>query len=733
MLMTRARQLPEDGVASSRAAGRQPAVRFLVAALAACVVVPLLLLGYAAWTTDRDLHAQAEHTIRVELDVLSQHTLKVVQMAELAGEAMRMLTAGMTDEEIRAHEPRLHDALKQLSSRLPSVQSVWIVDRHGHPMVSDMISPMPPLDVNDRAFFQALRAADVGSYISSVLIPKIPGAKYFSVSQRRLSADGGFNGIVTVSLLPIELERFYRQLDPEGAHLYSMVRTDGAVLARVPHAPDGDAWLAPSAPLMQHLARRPDGDIYTAVSPLDGVHRMIGYRPVPGFPLVVTVGTPLATIRAEWLATLEGHLLFGGPATLLLLITLLIAIRRTRGLYVEAERRRVAEAALSRTQRLEAIGQLTGGVAHDFNNLLMIIRGSAERLRRRHNDATDLRSIEIIDRAVQRGATLTRQLLTFASRQALAVEVIDLSQHLSRFSEVLRRSLRGDIHSHFDLPGAACMVNVDPGELELALLNIAVNARDAMPNGGCLGLRVYPVTLDGSAGPDAPRGSFIAIAVRDSGVGIAPDHLARVFEPFFTTKPTGKGTGLGLSQVYGFARQSGGTVAICSDVGHGTEVTIYLPATALAPRSAPARPTAERAAGAGRRLLMVEDTAEVAEVMRGLLQDAGYRVDIAASAAAALERLDAGDRFDIVVSDIIMPGDMKGIDLARELRRRRPDLPVVLTSGYSDSAEQAIREGFAFVQKPYEFGRLRDVIEAALGQRDRHGPTARVAQPARAG
>ncbi len=284
-----------------------------------------------------------------------------------------------------------------------------------------------------------------------------------------------------------------------------------------------------------------------------------------------------SAITHEWLSYMSGHLIFGLPATALLFLVLGLMLRRTKRLYDEADRREAAEGALRQAQRLEAIGQLTGGVAHDFNNLLMIISGSVQRLRGELTDSKQTRLLDMIATATQRGETLTRQLLTYSRQQTLTPQVIDLTQRLPLIRELLTRSLHGNIEIKVDVPDGPCAVRVDPGEFELAILNLAVNAKDAMPQGGSLTIRAKPVTLRGEASDEGLSGEFVAVRVADTGQGIPSEVLTRVFEPFFTTKEFGKGTGLGLSQVYGFAKQSGGTATVSSTDGRGTAVTLYLP------------------------------------------------------------------------------------------------------------------------------------------------------------
>ncbi len=660
----------------------------------------------------------------IALDVLTQHTLKVCQSAEVMLQAMYLLTDGLPDEVIRAREPQLHKALLSLVETQPAIRAISIVGRDGLLLLSSLVSPITHIDSSDRDYFQIAKTGRTGAYVTPVLIPKVPGPAFFSISRRRVGLDGRFNGVFTVALLPTDFEKFYAELNPDRAELFELLRTQGEDLARFPIPIDPHYVRdATQAPLTKQLVLHPQSGQYRAVSSLDGVERILAYRTIPEYELVVLVGIQTAQLREAWLTNMGSHLVFGVPATLLLLMVLIVAIRRTRLLYDEAEGRRAAEAALSRTQRMEAIGQLTSGVSHDFNNLLMIISGSAELIGRRVTDAALLRSVESIEGAVQRGTTLTRQLLSFASRQALAVQDIDLTQHLLALDDIIRRTVRSDIELRMDVPTTPCMVRVDPGELDLAILNIAANARDAMPNGGSLVMRVRAVKLDGSPAVADLSGEFVALSITDTGAGVPPEALPRVFEPFFTTKGTGKGSGLGLSQVYGLARQSGGTATLVSEPGR-TVVTIYLPAigNTVMPRAV-TTPALTASSGSqmgqkrsvGRRVLVVDDNADVGDIVRDLLSEIGCRVASASSGHEALGRLSSGESYDLVLSDMIMPG-LSGIDLARILRRLHPALPVIMTSGYSAVAQEALEEGFVFLQKPYEMQRLRELVETTFAR-----------------
>jgi PAS domain S-box-containing protein len=367
---------------------------------------------------------------------------------------------------------------------------------------------------------------------------------------------------------------------------------------------------------------------------------------------------------------------------------------------------------LAQAQKMEALGQLTGGIAHDFNNLLMIVSGYAQILQGRLKEAKDKQAVEAIRAAAGRGEKLTRQLLTFSRRQTLNPVVVDLRQRIDAMRDMLVPSLRGNIELVYDIEEKIWPVEVDLGELELALVNIAVNARDAMPEGGKITLSARNVVLKPGSAAGTLEGDFVALAIIDTGSGMAPDILQRVFEPFYTTKPVGKGTGLGLSQVHGFAMQSGGAATVSSEVGKGTAVTIYLPRSLGEPSAAAGEGPAAGAAVRG-TVLLVEDSREVADVASTLLEQLGYRVVRAENAAEALRHLQQGIHFDLLFSDIVMPGPMNGLALAQACRDNFPDIAVLLTSGYSDAAQLADGR-FDVLRKPFELSALERAVEMAL-------------------
>jgi PAS domain S-box-containing protein len=381
-----------------------------------------------------------------------------------------------------------------------------------------------------------------------------------------------------------------------------------------------------------------------------------------------------------------------------------------------------AETHLRQAQKIDALGQLTGGVAHDFNNLLMVISGGLSLLERSSEPERRQRILAQMRQASDRGASLSRQLLAFARRQPLKPEPIDLRRHIDGMRELLDRTLRGDVLVRTVLSTDLWPIKVDPAELELVILNLCVNARDAMPNGGTITISANNAAsnLQGEL-----LGEFVSLCVEDCGTGMSDEVLAHIFEPFFTTKEIGKGSGLGLPQVYGFAQQSGGAVRVDTVLGRGTRMILLLPRTE-APAPQPAAPIPDpdptaRRPGLRGSVLLVEDDDEVASLVTEMLGELGYRVTRAASAQGALGALADDRAVDLVFSDVLMPGTMNGMDLAREVRRRRPQLPILLTSGYSGGAfKEAAYENINVLRKPYEIHALDSALRGALASSRRH-------------
>jgi two-component system, NtrC family, sensor kinase len=687
-------------------------LRLLQWMMAASLALPIALFAVVSavsWVTIRDT---ADREIERTLDVAHEHALKVFETIDRSLSEINEIIRGIPDADIKSREEVLHSRLKRLADSLPQMKSMWIFDAQGRALVNSLVLPAPDIDFSDRNYFKAHVERDIGIFISEALKPRPPyqGAAFFGVSRRRQTDDGSFAGVIQASVLPEYFENFYARIAHDAGSFFALGLTDGTVLARFPVL-DRDVQFDRNAAV--GIAANPKAGLVTMTSPADGIERRLGYQRLAAYPVYISAGLETSAIRSRWLATIGQHLIFGLPATALLFFILALALRRTRRLHAEAARRMEAEEALKHGQRLEALGQLTGGVAHDFNNLLTVIRASVDMLRRPHlPEERRLRYVDAISDTVSRAAKLTAQLLAFARRQTLKPEVFDVGQSVQTLTEMIGTLTGSPIEIVTRVPDQPCFINADAGQFETALINMAVNARDAMGGAGRLTITVRAVAeLPGPAVlPENPPG-YVAVSVDDTGVGIPQEQIGRIFEPFFTTKEVGQGTGLGLSQVFGFAKQSGGEVMVASEVGKGSTFTLYLPR--VSGQGRPQQAPAEDAApvdGHGMSVLVVEDNIEVGTFAKDALTELGYATTLVHSAMEALAALTRNaERFDVVFTDVVMPG-MTGIDLAQEIRRRHFDLPVVLTSGYSHVLSQNGSFGFELLQKPYSIEQLARVL-----------------------
>lgn len=385
---------------------------------------------------------------------------------------------------------------------------------------------------------------------------------------------------------------------------------------------------------------------------------------------------------------------------------------RTRALEAEIRRREDTQAALIQAQRMEAFGQLTGGIAHDFNNLLTIITGNLELL---GNEQTQLHQAAFLKRAADAadmGAALTRRLLTFARRRHLTPQILDVNELILNLTEILQRSLGEPISLTTVLAGSVWRIRADLSELENAILNLALNARDAMPDGGNLVIESRNVTAE-QAGL-SPDGEFVLISVSDTGEGMSPEVREHAFEPFFTTKEPGRGTGLGLSSVYGFAEQSGGHVTIESEPGRGATINLYLPRTDAGSPDARAPVEAVPLSENSEVVLVVEDNPEVRELTMQRVEGLGYVVREAENGPAAVAILKSGEEIDVVLSDIVMAGGLSGYDLARWIQAHRPGIKVLLSTGYAAEETRPDAADFPILRKPYKRAELALALRDAL-------------------
>ena len=706
--------------AAAETASAQLTVRSLRVSMLMAVILPTLLFMVAAGIFYGQAFDDARLRVDREARIAQEHASKIMENNESMTRALLDFVARMSPAEVSAHEQELHSKLVALASSLQQVQSMWLLDSAGIAVASNRFFPVPKIDASDREYFRWHQAGRPGIYISEPLVSRATGEAFFDVSQR-WDHQGKFAGVVSISLYPAYFDEFYRGMARDAPGLMVMLtRSDGAVLARWPPVPLEKGRLNLHSELAQAMAAGHMQGRIEGVSWVDGEDRIKAFRRLERHPIYVVAGIDRAAIIAGWQRQLAVLAAFTFPISMALIYVVWVALRRTRrelaaqqSLQREIEQRARIENALHHVQKLEALGRLTGGVAHDFNNLLTIVSNNLHLIRRVDPKMADNKQLAAIGRAVTSGERLTRQLLAFARRQPLQPEVISIHERLPALLALIAPTLGPRIQSSVEVDPKTKAVLVDPAELELAIINLAVNAKDAMPDGGRLTLsarNALPAELDSA-------GEFVVMTVADTGIGIDPELTDRIFEPFFTTKPAGQGTGLGLSQVYGLCAQAGGIARIDSAPGKGTRVSLYLPATDPVV-SVPA----VRAAPEDRKLdcniLLVEDNEEVATATQPLLQTVGCTVRWAPSGDAARAMIDAEPgKFDIVLSDMAMPGELDGLGLAEYLRNRYPEIQVVLMTGYTNQLQEAAARRFIVLAKPCAPEVLTNAIRDAIRRR----------------
>ncbi|MGB8048516.1 MAG: ATP-binding protein [Pseudolabrys sp.] len=687
-------------------ARRDAALRLLKTMLVASIVIPVAIFSYAGWINYQNALTRADEELAGSLNILSQHASGIFQSVDLTFAAVDAIVGDLTDEQIKASDQALHQQLGKLEKSVKAIDAIMVADRNGHTIVSSAVFPIPTgPDVADRDYFQAQVERDAGTYVSATSRSRVRQEDFFGVSRRRSVRDGQFNGIIMISITPKVFAEFYRQLAGDTAASFTLSKSDGAILARYP-MPAGDVThFRPDSGFMLSVVDHPEGGFVTTSYSVDDLQRRFAYLKIGYADLYLSDGLPIDSILYGWMRTMASHLVFGIPATLVLFTLVLLAMRRTRALYAEAERRDMAEQALRQSQKMEAVGQLTGGVAHDFNNLLTIIIGQLGIAKRGVVEARAERALNNALVGAERAAQLTQRLLAFSRRQPLNPRVLDINKLIVAISDLLTRTLGENIELETISGAGLWNVEVDASEMESTLLNLALNARDAMPTGGKLTIETSNAYLDDEYCREHEGilpGQYILVAITDSGAGMSAETIDRAFEPFFTTKEAGKGTGLGLSQVYGFIKQSGGHVKIYSESGEGTTIKLYLPRREGNELVISGDDDLNSERGGGETILIVEDDDGVRQYASEILRDLNYQIIEAKDSATALRLLDADKKFDLLLTDVVLPGK-NGRELANEVERRRPGTKIIFMTGYSRNAivhHGRLDPGIELIPKP---------------------------------
>jgi len=713
-----------NGVASSGT------TRYLRVLLAAVVIIPIVLITAVSWRNYNAAFQDAHDRVSRAADAILEYALKIFETDELILDHVAEHVSGMDwSELVRSQD--FFRYLQQFGNK-PQVSSVGLIDQNYGLAATNPVFPAPSIAVEPPGYLAVGRGDKEAIYIGAVQGNLAPAPQFSVVRPQPNPTSAGHAGLIFVTTKVSDFVGYYRSIIDPQDYIVTLARSDGAVLA---HSP-GQDWigtvLSPASRFRHQIAERPEAGSYDAASDIDGVNRLFAYRKLSEYPVYVIIGLNRSAIIAGWSRVVGSHLMFGLPATLCLVLLAIIALRQSVAadraaatMRAEVNRREIAEASLRQVQKMEVVGQLTGGVAHDFNNLLTAIGGNLDLILRRPDDSGRVRRLaEAALQATQRGERITQQLLVFSRRQVLRPETLNLNRVLVEFEALMTHAVSEKIDLQLQLDAALDPSRIDRAQFEAALLNLMVNARDALPNGGRVVIETRNVLLDqayADQNPDARPGAYVLVSVSDNGVGIDPSILPHVFEPFFTTKDVGRGSGLGLSQVYGFAEQSGGHVKIYSEVGIGTTVKVYLPKAnerLIAEEKQQLIPL--RSANGGETILVVEDDEAVLAMAIESLTDLGYRVLVAHDSQEALAIVKGSERIEILFSDIVMPGGINGAKLAVEARRLRPDIKVLLTSGYTAAAlsnEHGLPEELPILSKPYRKDELADQLRVIAGGR----------------
>ena len=557
----------------------------------ASVVLPLLVFVGGAWLAWRATVREATTTLSSELAVAQEQATRVLDTHMLLSDRINDVVGDSNNDTVIAREHELHARLLAMIGGYRQVTAAVVVGSNGQVLAASSRYPADHnVSFSDRDYFKAIRDSHLPYTIGGVVLGRLTHEQVFSIARRLGNDPNQFSGIILIGVSPGYFSNFDREMFAgDTDYTARLIRDDGTLLAGYPEATESQSAASRDELFVDSIARAPQAGLVHGRSSIDGIDRLIVYRKLANYPVYVMVGRRWDSVVREWRNVMATHLIFGIPATLSLLGLTLLAMRQARRqnatltrLQDEVHRREMAEEALRQSQKMEAVGRLTGGIAHDFNNHLTVISSNIELLQRRMPQGNEAlaRLTDAAMSGVQRAATLTHRLLAFSRQQPLDPEPMDVGRLVSSMSDLLRRTLGEDIAIETVLAGGLWQTRVDTNQLENVLLNLAVNARDAMPGGGKLTIETANAQLDdayAATHAEVDAGQYVMLAVSDTGTGMTQEVMDKVFEPFFTTKPLGQGTGLGLSMVYGFVKQSGGHVAIDSEPGQGSTVKVYLP------------------------------------------------------------------------------------------------------------------------------------------------------------
>ncbi|MGA8758914.1 MAG: ATP-binding protein [Stellaceae bacterium] len=691
------------------------------------IIIPAMLFLAVAWLDYRATTGRAREYVVVATNALAEQTKEALQTASLILARTLDRVDGM-DWPAIDNSREVHEFLAKIARQTPLVQSVFLVDPQGFNSASSRAFPMRPYDNRDRDYYVEAKKGDDHLYVTAAFLGKMTGTPGFTVSRPRIT-DGHFNGVVAVTLSPAYFESFYEGIALSTQHASAaLVRTDGKLLVRYPEQ-QPVARVPDSSPLLRAAASGAPAGVFYGTSSLDRSSKLAAFRRVDNQPLLATFTLACNYYLGPWYTHLVWMAAFALLTAVALVLTNIVVLRQAsiekghlQRLLQESERRKEAEETVQHLQKMEALGRLSGGVAHDFNNLLAAIMGALELAMRRLDDPAGLsRLLATAMRAAERGARLTAQMLAFSRDKEISPHPLDINAIIRESDGLIQRTVESLVEVSYSLDEQLWPAIGDRVQFEVALLNLAGNARDAMPLGGKLVFMTRNTAAGASAAPGIPPGDYVQISVTDTGEGMTAETKARAFDPFFTTKGVGKGTGLGLSQVYGFADQVGGVVRIESGVGKGTTVTIWLPRAQSAAAAHDASST-EQASAPPLKILVVDDDEAVRSLTAEMLTEMGHSVGTVENGPGALSLLSTGAEFDLLLVDFAMPV-MNGAQVAAEAIKQRPQLSILFMTGYADAAVLGswAASGYRMINKPFSATELGAAISNVVAASSHNG------------
>jgi signal transduction histidine kinase/ActR/RegA family two-component response regulator len=730
------------------AASRARSIGKLSVAAILLLVIAAGSLGWAVWQLRVDARRDAfEETGNLAVVLAGQlsrflQTIDVV-LAEFRDDLNELDSDNMTSWREALASESMHEKLKGKLARIPQAFNIAVADAGGQVLASTARWPAPAINIADRDYFRNARTQDRDELaISSPVRNRVNGEVTLVFARSLKDPKGTFIGIVYVAVNSKYFEIIYDSIKSVRDLTFILAQTNGTMLVRHPQLDDmAGQRIPPESHWYDAIAK--GGGSFVTPGTFGGEGRLASVRLLQGFPLAVAVSTSFDAAFSRW-RTQAIVLGLGGAVFVACSILLLVVVRREMRSLAASEaslrdksesleqsivQRGAMEKRLVQSQKLEAVGQLTGGIAHDFNNLLLVVIGNLELLKdTTPQGSPEMELIESSLTAALTGSELSNSLLTFSRQHAFEPETVELKTIVDDQVRLLKRAMGRKVSLETTSIDDGFPITVDTAQLRCALTNLVVNARDAMPDGGAITVRIYNVSvtkMNAARADGLAPGDYAVLEVADNGVGISPGDLGRIFDPFFTTKEVGKGTGLGLSMVYGFVNEMKGQLKVTSDLGRGTTFTLFFPRAAqLQEMTAPALVPGYTQATERRRetILVVDDDELVRKSVIAQMKSLGYSTIEAASPAEVLKLIAAAEPFDLLFSDIVMPGPMDGVELARQARELRPDLKVMLTSGFPDlktarSSEESYVK-WRLLKKPYRRSELQQALAEMLGTQD---------------